>query len=134
MPLHKLAAAAPPLLSLRQTFLSETSTMSAQSAHPHLKLVSPDAGQDAEAPTPAGADRRVHRRLTASELSWLNNVRIKYGPDVSLVDLSAGGVQVETTSPLLPASTVVIELTTGNKTWPVPARVLRCHVTSVVPR
>jgi uncharacterized protein DUF6982 len=80
------------------------------------------------------AERRAHRRLTTSELSWLNHARIKYGPDVSLIDLSVGGAQIETTSyPPQPGSTVVIELAAGERTWPVPARVLRCHVASLAP-
>ena len=81
-----------------------------------------------------GAERRAHRRLTISELSWLNHARIKYGPDVSLIDLSVGGAQIETTSyPPQPGSTVVIELAAGERTWPVPARVLRCHIASLAP-
>jgi len=81
-----------------------------------------------------GAERRAHRRLTVSELSWLNHARIKYGPDVSLIDLSVGGAQIETTSyPPQPGSTIVIELAAGERTWPVPARVLRCHIASLAP-
>src|SRR5262249_35647684 len=69
-----------------------------------------------------------------SELSWLKHARIKYGPDVSLIDLSVGGAQIETTSsPPQPGSTVVIELAAGERTWPVPARVLRCHIASLAP-
>jgi len=81
-----------------------------------------------------GADRRAHRRLTVAELSWLSHARIKYGPDVSLIDLSVGGAQFETTSyrPQL-GSTLVIELAAGERTWPVPARVLRCHLASLAP-
>jgi len=103
-------------------------------AHPHLKLVrSPN---EAEHPVRAqmNSERRAHRRLTISELSWLNHARIKYGPDVSLIDLSAGGAQIETTSyALQPGTAVVIELAAGERTWPVPARVLRCHIATLVP-
>ena len=81
-----------------------------------------------------GAERRAHRRLTIAELSWLRYARIKYGPDVSLIDLSVGGAQIETTSyPPQPGSTVVIELAAGERTWPVPALVLRCHLASLAP-
>ena len=52
-------------------------------------------------------DRRSSIRRTLSELAWLTQVRVKYGPDVSLIDLSAGGAQIETTSyRLKPGSTV----------------------------
>lgn len=41
-------------------------------------------------------DRRVHRRLPAAELPWLQAARIKDGPQVRLVDFSKGGVLLET--------------------------------------
>jgi hypothetical protein len=98
-----------------------------------LKLVSSTA-EEQQAVETRGAERRAHRRLTVSELSWLKHARIKYGPDVSLIDLSVGGAQIETTSsPPQPGSTVVIELAAGERTWPVPARVLRCHIASLAP-
>src|SRR6185503_19030145 len=102
-------------------------------ARAQLKLV-PSTADEQQTVGNAGAERRAHRRLTVSELSWLNHARIKYGPDVSLIDLSVGGAQIETTSyPPQPGSTVVIELAAGERTWPVPARVLRCHIASLAP-
>ena len=102
-------------------------------ARAQLKLVS-STPAERQSVSDRGAERRAHRRLTVSELSWLNHARIKYGPDVSLIDLSVGGAQIETTSyPPQPGSTVVIELGTGERTWPVPARVLRCHIASLAP-
>jgi hypothetical protein len=105
----------------------------AESSHSHLKLVLSATNAEQHAFGNPAADRRAHCRLPASELSWLNHARIKYGPDVSLIDLSAGGVQIQMASPLLPASTVVIELAAGERTWPVPARVLRCGVAALAP-
>ena len=103
-------------------------------ARAQLKLVTPSAADEREAVSNQGAERRAHRRLTVAELSWLRHARIKYGPDVSLIDLSVGGAQIETTSyPPQPGSTVVIELAAGERTWPVPARVLRCHLASLAP-
>jgi Family of unknown function (DUF6982) len=103
-------------------------------ARTQLKLVSPCTADEQEAFSNRAAERRAHRRLAVSELSWLNHARIKYGPDVSLIDLSVGGAQIETTSyPPQPGSTVVIELAAGERTWPVPARMLRCHVASLAP-
>lgn len=43
---------------------------------------------------------RAHPRLRASELPGLKTIRIKYGQDVDVIDLSAGGVRFETTFPL----------------------------------
>ncbi len=39
---------------------------------------------------PPASNRREHERRAARELAWLNLVRVKYGPAVSLLDLSAG--------------------------------------------
>jgi PilZ domain len=40
-------------------------------------------------------DRRAYKRFSAAELLWLQVARIKNGPQVKLVDLSAGGVLLE---------------------------------------
>jgi len=104
------------------------------STEKQLSVVRTTPDQEGDVVRDPAADRRADRRLTVSELSWLNHARLKYGPDVSLIDLSGGGAQFETTSyPLQPASTVVIELAAGGQTWPLPARVLRCQITSLTP-
>jgi hypothetical protein len=72
--------------------------------------------------------------MIVSELSWLNRVKLKYGPQVSLIDLSSGGAQIETNGyPLQPGSTVVIEIAAGERSCPVPAQVLRCHIAGLAP-
>ena len=43
-----------------------------------------------------GENRRVHERLKASDLHWLRSARIKYGADIRVLDISAGGMLVET--------------------------------------
>ena len=79
-------------------------------------------------------NRRSSVRRTLSELSWLNQIRLKYGPALSLLDLSAGGAQIETTSyRLQPGATVVVEIAAGSETLFVPSRVLRTHVSEVLP-
>jgi len=50
-------------------------------ARAQLKLVS-SVPDDQEVVANRGGERRAHRRLTVSELSWLKHARIKYGPDV----------------------------------------------------
>ena len=73
-------------------------------------------------------------RRTISELSWLNQVRLKYGPTVSLIDLSSGGAQIETTSYRLhPGGTVVVELAVGAETFRIPSLVLRAYVSGLLP-
>ena len=99
-------------------------------ARAHLTLVQAD-----DVPEVPGdpSDRRVHRRLTLSELEWLNTVRLKYGPVVSLIDLSSGGAQIETTSRLQPGSVVVVQISGPEGEVSMPANVLRSHVCQVVP-
>jgi hypothetical protein len=79
-------------------------------------------------------NRRSSIRRTLSELSWLDWIRVKYGPTVSLLDLSAGGAQVETTCySMRPGSAVVVEIATGSETILVPSLVLRTHVSRILP-
>jgi hypothetical protein len=79
------------------------------------------------------ADRRVHPRLTLSELEWLKAVRLKYGPVVSLIDLSTGGLQIETSRRLQPGRVVVVQIAGLDGEMTVPSNVLRCHVSQVAP-
>ncbi len=72
--------------------------------------------------------------MIISELSWLNHVKLKYGPEVSLIDLSSHGAQIETSGrPLKPGSTVVIEVAMGERSCAVPSEVLRCHIAGLAP-
>jgi len=72
-------------------------------------------------------DRRAHPRFMASELRGLRTARLKYGRDVSIIDLSAGGVLFETQGELKPDSTIVLEFSGASRTVLVPARVVRCQ-------
>ncbi|HEU4688180.1 MAG TPA: PilZ domain-containing protein [Vicinamibacterales bacterium] len=72
-------------------------------------------------------ERRAHRRFMASELHGLRAARVKYGQDVSVIDLSEGGVLFETSGELKPDSTIVLEFAGATRTYLVPSRVLRCH-------
>ena len=70
---------------------------------------------------------RAHRRFRASELHGLRNARVKYGPEVSVIDLSEGGVLFETEGELRPDSTIVLEFAGATRTFLVPSRVVRCN-------
>ncbi len=109
--------------------------MSSLAALPNLErafsLVRPATSAEHQAFAPS--DRRTHHRLTLSELSWLNRVRLKYGPTVSLIDLSEGGAQIEATARFQPGSTVVIEIAGQEGEFTIPARVLRCQVSGLAP-
>ena len=58
------------------------------------------------------ADRRAHRRRGASDLDWLQAVRLLGGTgyDVKLVDLSEGGALIEVDAPLRPGVTLTLEM------------------------
>ena len=73
------------------------------------------------------AERRAHPRLLASELRGLKAARVKYGPEVNVIDLSVGGVLFETTGALAPDASLVLEFASQKSTILVPARLLRCH-------
>jgi hypothetical protein len=89
---------------------------------------------DVEFHRDAPADRRSSARRTLSDLSWLRRVRLKYGPCVSLIDLSVGGIQLETADyPLLPGGTVVLEMETARETLTVPSSVMRACVSGLSP-
>jgi hypothetical protein len=82
---------------------------------------------DAEASNqPAGVDRRVHARLSASECQWLGGARFKYGPDVRVVDISTGGMRIETERRLACHTRIVFELAAPESRILVPSRIVRC--------
>ena len=79
-------------------------------------------------PLPTQAvERRTHPRLPASELRGLKVARVKYGPDIKVIDLSPGGVLFETPEVLRPDSIIVLEFATHTGTVVVPSRLLRCE-------
>jgi len=123
------------MISAQPSSAAQAPTASpATSSRRHLTLVRVATPDEHEVIAEAGSDRRAHRRMVVSELSWLNHVRLKYGPQVSLIDLSSRGAQIETSSyPLQPGSTVVIELAVGERSCAVPAQVLRCHIAGLAP-
>lgn len=75
-------------------------------------------------------DRRSHPRVPTGELSWIREVRLKYGPRVSLIDLSDGGALVQTDVRLRPGSELVIEIV-GPSVHAVPFRVLRSELARI---
>ena len=98
----------------------------------HADTVSPPPSGDlAAVRTRGGSERRVHRRLSPQELDWLREARLKYGPAVRVIDVSAGGALVETQVQLRPNSVVVLHLICADVDMVVPSRVLRCHVSAL---
>jgi hypothetical protein len=73
------------------------------------------------------SDRRAHVRLKPTAVPWLRGARLRYGCDVHVIDISATGIQVESTKPLKSGASVVFELSGETNTVVVPARVVRCR-------
>jgi len=75
---------------------------------------------------PCSKDRRAEVRLSTEDASWLRSVRLKYGSEVRVLDVSTGGILVESDGALLePQSNVVFELSGPTGTTLAPARVVR---------
>jgi hypothetical protein len=75
-------------------------------------------------------ERRGHMRLGQDDIRWLRSARLKYGPDVRVIDISVGGILVETKGQLRPDANIVFELSGPMSSILVPSRVLRCRVAS----
>ena len=82
-------------------------------------------------PQPSIRERRAHERLSAEELDWLKSARLRFGPRLTLLDLSAGGALFETRAPLRPGSTAALTLTGRGVAETASFRVLRCEVASL---
>ena len=93
----------------------------------------PLSGPDGSSAPPSvpPANRRAYPRLSVREFEWLRAARLKYGPDVHVIDVSAGGFAVETKHPLKPHSKVVFELTGPTGSLLVPARIVRSQIVSL---
>ncbi len=76
------------------------------------------------------SDRRGHLRLSLDDVRWLRSARLKYGPDVRVLDISIGGILVETEGQLRPDANIVFELSGPMNSILVPSKVLRCRAAS----
>ena len=100
------------------------------SAELQRRLTAPgriDGSFDQEPPS----DRRIHERLRTGDLEWLRGASVKYGAEVRVLNISAGGLLLETPQALKPNSSVILELTGPDSPILVPSRVLRCRVASL---
>jgi hypothetical protein len=87
--------------------------------------------EEIEVSTDTGVNRRLHERLKAGDLDWLRGARVKYGADLRVLDLSAGGMLLETDNALTPDSSIVVELTGKESPILIPSKVLRCRTASL---
>jgi hypothetical protein len=86
-----------------------------------------------ETPGLSADDRRVHRRLPAAELLWLQIARIKNGPQVRLLDISEGGVLLETDTRMNRDFSGLLELIGAGRETICSFRVLRWQPSPVNP-
>jgi hypothetical protein len=95
-----------------------------------VRLAAKRAQQLEAAAAGQGAERRVHQRLRAADLKWLRGSRVKNGPDVTVVDLSAGGVLLDSDVQLKPGAVITLEIV-GAGTVEVRSEVLRCQLAAL---
>lgn len=81
----------------------------------------------------SGRERRAFPRLPASELHFLKSVKLLAGPEVRLIDVSRGGAQLESDTPLPPGTRVCLRLVTTDTTLLIDGRVLRSRVSCLQP-
>jgi hypothetical protein len=79
-------------------------------------------------------ERRAHRRVPGRALDWVSVARVKYGPEVNIVDLSRGGVLLESDRPLKPGSHQALEIAGPEKSIVVAFGVLRSRISALEPR
>jgi hypothetical protein len=72
-------------------------------------------------------------RLTRDELPWLSSVRLPWGDEVALMNISKSGMLVETTSKLAPGSTTDFQISGADTDLSVSTVVVRSEIGSVSP-
>ena len=78
-----------------------------------------------------GLERRIHQRLRREDVQWLRALRLKNGPEVSLVDISSGGALVDAHVQLKPGAKVTLQINTSGRLVEIPSDVLRCGITTL---
>jgi CheY-like chemotaxis protein len=78
-----------------------------------------------------GDDRRTSLRLPLSELPWLSGIKVAWGTEVALVNMSTSGVLMETGSKFLPGSTTELHLNGPGTEMVVPVRFIRSDVARI---
>jgi PilZ domain len=83
--------------------------------------------------TKHASDRRVSPRHDQVQVHGIVAAQITPGANARLIDVSAGGVLVETNERLLPGASVEVHMTTRTERSSVRGHVLRCAVVRVRP-
>jgi len=78
-----------------------------------------------------GPTRTRAQRWTSAQLPWLASVKLSWGLEVRLLNISSSGLLVESGVSLTPGSTTTFQLTGPSQDMVVPARVVRSRVATV---
>jgi hypothetical protein len=70
-------------------------------------------------------------RLDRASLPWVSGVKLPWGLEVRLLNVSSSGMLVESTSKLMPGSVADVEIRSGDDVLVVPARFVRSEIVGV---
>jgi hypothetical protein len=79
----------------------------------------------------AAEERRTAERKGRGEVPWLSAIKLSWGDEVGLVNISSSGVLVETGSKFIPGSTTELHLSGPDTNLIVPVRFIRSTVAHV---
>jgi hypothetical protein len=71
------------------------------------------------------------QRKTRADLPWLTKIKLPWGLEVRLLNMSTSGMLVETTSKFTPGSVAEVELASNGDSLVVPARFVRSEIVDV---
>ena len=76
-------------------------------------------------------ERRVALRKGRGDVPWLSGIKLKWGPELQLVNISSTGLLVETGSKFAPGSTTELHLSGPETNLVVPVRFIRSDVARI---
>ncbi len=79
----------------------------------------------------AADERRTAERLRGGDVPWLSAIKLSWGPEVALVNISSSGVLVETGSKFVPGSTTELHLSGPETSLIMPVTFIRSEVASI---
>lgn len=79
----------------------------------------------------AGEERRVASRKARGDVPWLSGIKVSWGPELQVINISSSGVLVETGLKFAPGSTTNLQLCGPETNLVVPVRFIRSTVARV---
>jgi len=77
------------------------------------------------------AERRIALRKGRGDVPWLSGIKLSWGPELQLINISSTGVLVETGSKFAPGSTTELHLSGPDTNIVVPVRFIRSDVARI---